>query len=112
MTPSDAGVLRLLEKRPGWTDTLMRLNGLYRAHVDQATEEAAHSAGIYRGHRAAMVFDVVASRQRRYIQRVRHLVERFQQTPAAASLRALAGLATASASVVKFSWALKAVSLE
>jgi len=37
-----------------------------------------------------MVFDVVASRQRRYTARVRPMVERFSTTEAAASLQALA----------------------
>jgi hypothetical protein len=90
MTEFDAGVLSLLEQRPGWADALERLDKLYRAHVDQATDEAAHYAGIYQGRRAPMVFDVVASRRRRYIPRVRSMVERFQQMPAAVNLRTLA----------------------
>jgi hypothetical protein len=90
MTQLDAGVLRLLEQRPGWASALERLGKLYRAHVDQATDEAAQYAAVYERRRASMVFDVVASRRRRYIPRVRSMVERFQQMPAAANLRALA----------------------
>jgi hypothetical protein len=50
----------------------------------------AHYSAVYSGHRAAMVFDVVASRRRVYLSRVRRLVADFEQRPAAASLAALA----------------------
>jgi hypothetical protein len=83
-------VLILLGRWPGWKEAIERLTDLYRRHGDQAAVEASHYSTVYRGRRAAMVFDVVASRQRRYIQRVRPWVEAFQQTPAAASLSSLA----------------------
>jgi hypothetical protein len=50
----------------------------------------AHYSAVYSGRRAAMVFDVVASRQRDYLNKVRALVADFERRPAAASLAALA----------------------
>jgi hypothetical protein len=47
-------------------------------------------AAVYVQRRAAMVFDVVASRQRDYARKVRQLVSEFEQRQAAESLAALA----------------------
>jgi hypothetical protein len=94
------GVLLLLRKRPGWDDALGSLQGLYQSHGDGANTRAAEYASLYREHRAAMVFDAVASRQRRYVPRVLPLVAAFQQTPAAASLSSLAKLGPSNVSLV------------
>jgi hypothetical protein len=43
--------------------------------------DVAHYAAVYSGRRAAMVFDVVASRQRNYLNKVRRLVADFDRRP-------------------------------
>lgn len=83
-------LLDLLRERDGWSTAIERLRALHAARGAQAKERAAQCGRVYLGRRAAMVFDVVASRQRRYEQRVVPLVERFAQLPAAGSLKALA----------------------
>lgn len=56
-----------------------------------AAERAADEYGsVYTGARAAMVFDVVASRQRRYESRVVEMVRDFRGTPQSRGLAALA----------------------
>jgi hypothetical protein len=55
-----------------------------------ATQRAAAYGNQYTGSRAAMVFDCVMSRRRRYEKVVLPLVDEFTKTPPAASLRALA----------------------
>jgi len=73
-----------------WTAGMTNLRDLHRHHGREASTHAASYAGRYQGQRAAMVFDVVASRQRRYNQRVEPMVEKFKTTPAARDLDALA----------------------
>lgn len=77
---------------PQWPTAIARLGALYEAHGAEAEARAHRYADRYRGRRAAMVFDVVASRQRRYETRVLPMVDRFAQTEAARSLEALVRL--------------------
>jgi hypothetical protein len=82
-------VTAILSKRAGWPDALGRLHHLHTEHGSDATTSAARYAGIYRGRRAAMVFDVVASRQRKYEEVVLPWVNVFNTEPASESLAAL-----------------------
>ncbi len=86
------GVRTLLERQPGWPEALKRLAELNDTYGSQAVADATRYADHYRGRRAAMVFDVVASRQRTYKNRVLPWVERFEATPPARSLAALASI--------------------
>ena len=79
-----------LSALPQWEHAMTRLGILMERHGDEARGQAAGYVARYQGRRAAMVFDVVASRQRRYEARVLRMVATFARTPAAASLRALA----------------------
>lgn len=77
---------------PGWGEAIDRLRVLVAEHGDQARQRAQSYASRYQDRRAAMVFDVVASRRRRYTAQVLPMVDRFAETPAAASLADLAHL--------------------
>ena len=79
-----------LSALPQWADAITRLRGLLDRHGAEAREQAAGYVAQYQGKRASMVFDVVASRQRRYETRVLPMVEAFTHSPAAVSLRTLA----------------------
>jgi hypothetical protein len=80
-----------LRELPGWHDATEQLRARYRAHGGQARDRAATYGRRYQGRRAAMVFDVVLSRQRRYA-RVEQLAEQFAQTEQGRSLEALSRL--------------------
>jgi hypothetical protein len=84
-----ASVVELLSRDESWAAAMTRLHALNNEHGEQALERVAGYATRYQGRRAAMVFDVVASRQRPYETRVRSMVDVFSQTQAAASLAAL-----------------------
>jgi len=60
----------LLTSLPGWDTGITNPLRLDEARGSQAREQAARYGAEYRGRRAAMVFDVLASRQRRYPTRV------------------------------------------
>jgi hypothetical protein len=79
-----------LQELPWWAEGIDNLRRLNASHGDEARQRANDYAVTYQGQRAAMVFDVVASRQRRYTLRVLPMIERFKETPAASSLRSLA----------------------
>jgi hypothetical protein len=83
-------VLELLRRRPEPHDGIATIRRLNETAGQQARADAEAYAAVYEGQRAPMVFDVVASRQRRYTNRVVPLVARFSETPASASLEALA----------------------
>lgn len=85
-------LLRLLRERPGWPDAIGAVRRLADEHGAEARERAQDYSLVYEGRRSSMVFDVVASRQRRYETRVQRMVERFEDSPASASLDALAEL--------------------
>jgi hypothetical protein len=74
----------------GWAEAIDRLHTLVEARGDQLRRQAESYAARYQGRRAAMVFDVVLSRRRTYTAQVLPLVDRFTDTPAAASLADLA----------------------
>ena len=75
-----------LSALPQWTGAMARLDRLVDRHGAEASREAAGYAARYQGQRASMVFDVVASRQRRYEARVLPMADAFAQTPTAVSL--------------------------
>jgi len=75
---------------PWWPDAMSQLRHHWEDHGGQAEADALEYAGRYQGRRAAMVFDVVASRQRKYTQVVQPKAERFAGTPQAESLETLA----------------------
>lgn len=69
--------LLLLRQRPEWATAVHELRIRAEKHGVAASEAARDYAQVYAGRRGAMVFDVVASRQRRYEKRVLPLVERW-----------------------------------
>ena len=70
-----------------WQHAMTRLRVLLDQHGAEAHQRVANYGERYRGRRAEMVFDVVASRQRGSDP---SFTEAFARTPAASSLRALA----------------------
>jgi hypothetical protein len=70
-----------------WEHAMTRLRALLDHHGAEAHRRAANYSERYKGQRAAMVFDVVASRQRRSDLLI---IEAFTRTPAGSSLRVLA----------------------
>jgi hypothetical protein len=83
-------LLAILRARSGWDAAMTELRKFWEERHPGVETGVAHYSAVYSGRRAAMVFDVVASRQRDYLNRVRRLVADFEQTPAAAGLAALA----------------------
>jgi len=80
----------VLESRDGWGSAVSKLKSLLATNGTEASARASSYALTYQGRRPAMVFDVVASRQRQYEARVLPMVARFEESPAASSLAALA----------------------
>lgn len=80
----------LVKAIPGWDEAMARLKDLLDEREAEARAAAAGYADVYAGRRAAMVFDVVASRQRKYETRVQSLIRTFESTDASRSLHALA----------------------
>ncbi len=62
-----------------WDDAMAALESAYSAHGEAVRERALEHGNKYAGRRAAMVFDVVASRQRNYQARVLPMVEDWEQ---------------------------------
>lgn len=85
-------IAALLTKRLGWAEGIKQLGALHQQRGAEAVNKAASYATLYKGRRAAMVFDVVASRQRKYERVVLPWVEQFNTEPGAASLAALSNL--------------------
>jgi hypothetical protein len=83
-------IAELLEEDATWRAGLGVVRKLRDEHGEHASVEAMTYAKTYEGRRAAMVFDVVASRQRRYMARVVPMVAEFERTPQARSLERLA----------------------
>lgn len=79
-----------LSALPGWEPAVQRLYALYAQGGDQARARAEGLPEMFRGRRAAMVVDVVASRQRRYLTRVRDIVDAFEASSGPMSLARLA----------------------
>ena len=82
----------LLRYEPAWHEAVGRLAALHAAHGEQARVRLAEIQQRYVDRRPAMIVDAVMSVQQDYERVVLPLVERFDQTPAAASLDALARL--------------------
>ncbi|GAB7190949.1 hypothetical protein NUM3379_16560 [Kineococcus sp. NUM-3379] len=91
MTEVSAAVT-CLRQLPQWNEAISRLGELYALQHGKIAEKVTGYGDRYRGARAAMVVDVVMSRQRAYTTRVLPRVEKFRQTQAAASLTLLARL--------------------
>lgn len=85
-----AATLMVLRRREGWADAVRNLSELVATHGARARTAAADYADFYTGRRGAMVFDVVASRQRQYEGRVLPMVQRWEQGAEAPTLRAMA----------------------
>src|SRR5699024_11947376 len=75
---STTDLLTLLRKREGWSEAVARLRNLAESSGDDARRAADAYARVYEGRRGAMVFDVVASRQRNYSKRVIPMVARWE----------------------------------
>lgn len=75
---------------PWWTSAMTQLRQHWETDGKQAEADALDYARRYQAKRAAMVFDVVASRQRKYTQVVQPKAERFAATRQAESLKTLA----------------------
>jgi hypothetical protein len=69
-----------LTRNPWWSVAMSNLRAVLDEHGADAEERAKDYANVYAGRRAAMVFDVVASRQRKYVQRVVPMVQKYQTT--------------------------------
>lgn len=66
--------LGLLRADAAWEPAVARLRELKQSGGAQAEAAAADYVGVYAGRRGAMIVDVVASRQRSYVKRVRPMV--------------------------------------
>lgn len=75
----EARVLDVLRERPEWPAAAERLRRLYAQGGAAAQEEAARYGQKYAGQRGAMVVDVVASRQRKYLSKVRRIVNGWRE---------------------------------
>jgi hypothetical protein len=74
-----AHVLDVLRDRPEWPAAVARLRQLYAQGGAAAHEHAARYGQKYAGQRGAMVVDVVASRQRNYLSKVRGIVSDWRE---------------------------------
>jgi hypothetical protein len=72
-------VLDVLRDRPEWSAAVGRLRQLYAQGGATARDRAARYGQEYAGQRGAMVVDVVASRQRNYLSKVRRIVDRWRE---------------------------------
>ena len=86
----ECGELLARLKAANWATAMTNLRSEWKGRGADATARAAPYGGDYAGTRAAMVFDCVMSRRRRYESVVRPLVADFKLTPNAASLSVLA----------------------
>lgn len=90
MDDNARSALVVLRKRPEWANAVALLRKLFDEQGDAARNSVAEYVEKYRGRRGAMVFDVVASRQRRYIGRVLPMVEKWESDTEEPSLAWLA----------------------
>jgi hypothetical protein len=77
-------------KSASWPTAIANLRSEWERGGDAATRFAEEYGNVYRNVRAAMVFDCVMSRQRRYTTIVLPLVEQFKLTLNSRSLQVLA----------------------
>lgn len=87
---STEDVLTVLRRREGWSEAVANLRLLAAHSGDDARRTADAYGNVYEGRRGAMVFDVVASRRRKYLKRVVPMVARWEGAVAEPSLLALA----------------------
>ena len=85
----DGELLGRLRELPWWPEGTRNLHERYQAQGDAAKQRASGYVERYAHRRAAMVFDVVLSRRRRYT-RVEQLTGEFERTRQGASLEVLA----------------------
>lgn len=83
-------MLTVLRKREGWPEAVAKLKDLAEQKGDDARGSAKDYANVYEGRRGAMVFDVIASRQRKYKSRVLPLVSQWEANVSASTLSAMA----------------------
>jgi hypothetical protein len=89
--PDELGAeLVVLRQRPEWDGAVSRLRELVMARGESARAAAIDHGQMYSGRRGAMVVDVVASRQRRYVSRVLPMVTRWADSVPEPSLVCLA----------------------
>lgn len=86
----DAPIDQIIRRRPGWDEAMARLQTRLASHGAAAQVAARDYGHRYEGRRAAMIVDVVGSRQRRYATRVQSMVDRFDSDHPRASLNDLA----------------------
>lgn len=84
----------VLVQRPEWAEAITRLRELADARRQDAVADAQGYVARYAGGRGAMVLDVVASRQRKYAQRVLPMVERWKEQVPAPTLACLVATPT------------------
>jgi hypothetical protein len=82
--------LIVLRQRPEWSDAVNALAELADRRGDDAKAAAREYGLVYADRRGAMVFDVVASRQRNYKRRVLPMVDDWVTSVSAPTLAALA----------------------
>ena len=82
----------LLRHDSDWHTAIERLGELRAEHGEHARERLVEVQQRYAGRRPSMVVDAVMSVQQDYERIVLPLIERFEETPAAESLEALAAL--------------------
>jgi hypothetical protein len=75
----EARVLDVLRDRPEWPTAMEQLRQLYAQGGAAAQEAAVRYGQKYARQRGAMVVDVVASRQRNYLSKVRRIVDRWRE---------------------------------
>ena len=88
----DLDPAELLRHDAGWHEAVARLEALRDQHGEQARARLHEAQQRYVNRRPAMIVDAVMSVQQDYEQVVLPLVARFDRTPAARSLGALAAL--------------------
>lgn len=72
--------MEALTRNSWWATGMGNMRAVLDQHGSEAEERAKDYANVYAGRRAAMVFDVVASRQRRYNPRVLRMVKHYETT--------------------------------
>jgi hypothetical protein len=86
----DSDELLVLRQRPEWRAAVGRLETLADERGRDAHVAAQRYATEYASRRGSMVIDVVASRQRRYVERVLPMVKRWEADHRSRTLEALA----------------------
>lgn len=88
--PMTSEALFVLRRREGFPEAVQRLRAALSVRHDQVAAAAVGYGKRFEGDRAAMVVDVITSRQRRYETRVRDMVEAFRSRAGRLGLEQLA----------------------